>query len=85
MKIKNSYYTLEIYNKVNYENVKVKFFNDMLDLVSFTNKNARKYDDCYVKVINETDDTEYVYDGCIHVFNRKVNEILIQGDYSINN
>ena len=82
MKIKNNYYTLEIYNKVNYENVKVKCFIDMLDLVSFTNKNAKKYDDCCVKVINETDDNEYVYDGCIHKFNVKVARALLEVDLS---
>ncbi len=34
-------YELEIYEKGNYGTVKRKYFEDMLDLVTFTNKNAR--------------------------------------------
>lgn len=77
-------YTLEIYEKGNYGTVKRKYFEDMLDLVTFTNKNARTSIEYIIDVINNTE-SKTRYKGCIHTFNRKVNEILIQGDYSINN
>jgi hypothetical protein len=78
-------YTLEIYEKGNYGTVKRKYFEDMLDLVTFTNTKARNYNTDYIiDVINKTE-FKTRYKGCIHTFNRKVNEILIQGDYSINN
>lgn len=41
-------YTLELYEKFNYGTVKRKYFEDMLDLVTFTNKNARKYNTNYI-------------------------------------
>ena len=77
-------YTLEIYEKGNHGTVKRKYFEDMLDLVTFTNKNARTSIEYIIDVINKTE-SKTRYKGCIHTFNRKVNEILIQGDYSINN
>jgi hypothetical protein len=70
-------YMLEIYEKGNYGTVKKKHFVDMLDLVTFTNKNARKYNTNYIiDVINKTDDIS-LYKGCIHTFNIKINKILV--------
>ena len=77
-------YELEIYEKGNYGTVKRKYFVDMIDLVTFTNKNARTSIEYIIEVINKTE-FKTRYKGSIHTFNRKVNEILIQGDYSINN
>lgn len=93
MKIECHYdFTIKIYEKGNCENVKIeKDFVDMLDLVSFTNKIERKYDDCCIEVINNSVDaddveciydTKCVYDGCLHIFNRNVDAVLMNGDYS---
>jgi hypothetical protein len=78
-------YTLEIYEKGNYGTVKRKHFENMLDLVTFTNKKARTPNiDYIVEVINRYEH-KIRYKGSIYIFNIKVNEILIQGDYSVNN
>lgn len=70
-------YSLEIYEKGNYGTVKRKYFIDMLDLVTFTNKHARTYNTNYIiDVINRTGDVR-LYKGCIHSFNKGVNEILV--------
>lgn len=70
-------YTLEIYEKGNYGTVKQKYFVDMIDLVTFTNRNARNYSTDYI--INVTDKTDNIslYKGCIHAFNIKINKILV--------
>lgn len=70
-------YTLEIYEKGNYGTVKRKHFADMLDLVTFTNKNAINYSTDYIiNVTNKTDDIS-LYKGYIHDFNIKINKILV--------
>lgn len=70
-------YSLEIYEKGNYGTVKRKYFIDMLDLVTFTNKHARTYNTNYIiDVINRTGDVQ-LYKGCIRSFNKGVNEILV--------
>jgi len=75
-------YMLEIYEKNKYYGtVKKKHFVDMLELVTFTNKKARTPNiDYMVNVINQTD-FSIVYDGCIYVFNRRVNIALMEGTY----
>jgi len=72
-------YTLEIYEKVNYGTVKMKYFIDMLDVVTFTNRFARRYIDYSISLIDKTNDIE-VYIGCIHKFNVKVARALLEVD-----
>lgn len=75
-------YMLEIYEQGNYGTVKKKHFVDMLDLVTFTNKNARKYNINYIiDVINKTNYIS-LYSGCIHTFNRRVDIALMSGTYN---
>lgn len=72
-------YTLELYEKFNYGTVKMKYFIDMLDVVTFTNRMARRYIDYCICLIDKTNDIE-LYSGCIHKFNVKVARALLQFD-----
>lgn len=72
-------YELEIYEKGNYGTVKRKYFEDMLDLVTFTNTKARRYIGYCINLNDKTNDRE-VYSGCIHKFNIKVTKALLQSD-----
>lgn len=76
-------YELEIYEKGNYGTVKRKYFANILDLVTFTNKNARKYkywnNNYCIDVINKTKYTT-AYKGCIHKFNEKIGKALLEFD-----
>lgn len=72
-------YTLELYKKGNYGTVRHKYFVDMLDLVSFTNIKARRYNDYCINVFDKTNNRE-LYSGCIHKFNVKVVKALLQSD-----
>lgn len=75
-------YTLEIYEKGNYGTVKRKYFVDMIDLVTFTNKNARKYNTNYIINVIKKPDFITLYSGCIHTFNRRIEMALIQVTFS---
>ena len=72
-------YTLEIYEKGNYGTVKSKFFDDMMDLITFTNTNARKYNGYCINVFDKTKHKE-IYKGCIHKFLAKVGKALLLSD-----
>ena len=75
-------YSLEIYDKGNYGTVKRKFFVDMIDLITFTIKSERKNNTSIIDICDETRNTTR-YKGCIALFNKKVNEVLMQGNYTI--
>lgn len=87
MKIKSNYaYGLKIYNMGNEGTVKQKLFSDMVDLVSFTNKNEiNNPSNLFRRIVEVCDKTnnKNLYKGYMVVFNRKVNKILIQGNYKI--
>lgn len=83
MRIEPNYgYSLEIYDKGNYGTVKRKFFVDMIDLITFTIKSERKNNTSIIDICDETRNTTR-YKGCIALFNKKVNEVLMQGNYTI--
>lgn len=74
-------YELEIYEKGNYGTVKRKYFEDMLDLVTFTNTKARRYIGYCINLNDKTNDIE-IYSGCIHKFNVLVARALLQLDFN---
>lgn len=90
MRIESYYgYSLEIYDKGNYGTVKRKKFIDMIELVTFTFKSELKNHTSIIDITGSIIDIKGksydkpVYKGCITLFNRKANEILEQGNYTI--
>ena len=80
MKIESNYgYTLEIYKYGNYGTVKHKFFDDMLDLITFINVNARKYNGYCINVFDKTNHKD-VYKGCVIKFLAKVGKAFLIND-----